>query len=280
MQRRYHISTLVPYINWVYFFYAWKVKADSEEGQKLKDDAMALLHRFDRHYRVKAVVELFRCNSDGDDILLEHPTDCPCCRMNPRVIARLPMLRQQQPGKDGFCFCLSDFIRPKGVGLQDTIGLFATSVDADMQKQYSEDDPYGQMLLQTLSDRLAEASAELLHEEVRKTIWGYAPNENLTIDELHMERFEGIRPAVGYPCLPDISLNFLLSELIDFKSIGVTLTESGMMNPHSSVSGLMIRHPESRYFSVGKIDEVQLADYASRRGLDKEEMRRFLQNNS
>lgn len=281
MQRKYQISTLVPYINWAYFFYAWKVKEDCDEGRKLKSDAMALLNRFDRHYKINAVVHLFHCNSDGDDIVLVHHNDCPCpaCRKNPMVINRLPMLRQQSPGENGYCMCLSDFIRPLGTGLEDMIGVFATSVDKDMAEIYGPDDPYNQMLVQTLSDRLAECAAECLHEEVRKAIWGYAPDENLTMEELHLEKFVGIRPAVGYPCLPDISLNFIIDELIDFESIGVKLTDNGMMVPHASVSGLMLRHPLAHYFSVGKIDAEQLADYAKRRGKTVNEMRKFLQGN-
>ncbi|MCR5312967.1 MAG: 5-methyltetrahydrofolate--homocysteine methyltransferase [Bacteroidaceae bacterium] len=279
MLRRYQISTLIPYINWAYFFYAWKVKPDSDEGNKLKAEAVVLLNRFNRHYGANGVVQLYKCNSEDDDIILEHPTDCPCCRMNPQVIARLPMLRQQQPDSTGYCLCLSDFIRPKGLGLQDTIGLFATSVDSEMQRQFKEDDPYEKMLVQTLADRLAEAAAECLHEEVRKKIWGYAEEENLTMEELHQEKFVGIRPAIGYPCLPDISLNFLLDKLIDYSSIGVTLTGNGMMQPHSSVSGLMIRHPKARYFSVGAIDNVQLEDYALRRKLPVQEMSKYLEGN-
>ncbi len=276
---RYQISTLVPYINWTYFFYAWKVSAESDEGKKLYTDAVALLNRFDRFFYARAVVRLCRCNSDGDDIVLVHPSDCPCCSKTPKVIERLPMLRQQHVSTDGFCWCLSDFIRPVTSGVPDVIGLFATSVDSDMQNQYDKDDPYGKMMVQTLSDRIAEAAAECLHEEVRKNLWGYASDEKLTIEEMHQEKFVGIRPAVGYPCLPDISLNFILERLLDFPAIGVSLTDSGMMRPHASVSGLMIRHPESRYFSVGKIDQTQLEDYSRRRGLSVDVMRKFLEGN-
>jgi cobalamin-dependent methionine synthase I len=133
--------------------------------------------------------------------------------------------------------------------------------------------------VKTLSDRLAEATAEKLHETVRKTIWGYAPDEQLSIEQLHNEEFQGIRPAVGYPSLPDQSVNFLLDELLDMQQIGIHLTENGMMQPHASVSGLMLAHPASRYFSIGKIDEEQLHDYASRRRLPVEQMRKFLAAN-
>jgi len=275
MRLKYRITDLEPYINWVYFFFAWKVRPESDEAQGLKMEAVKMLHSLNAYYAVKVVFEIFHCNSLGDDIILQHPADCPCCRMNPRMIGRLPMLRQQMPDKDGYCRCLSDFIRPMGQGVQDKIGIFATSVPAEMQTLYN-DDPYKQMLVQTLSDRLAEAAAEVLHLQVRKQYWAYAPEENLTVEQLHLEHFQGIRPAVGYPCLPDISLNFLLDEYVPFSQVGVELTENGMMYPHASVSGLMISHPQSQYFAVGRITEEQLSDYAARRGKPTDLMRKFL----
>jgi len=140
-------------------------------------------------------------------------------------------------------------------------------------------DPYQKMMMQLLADRLAEAAAERMHEEVRKHYWGYAPEENLTIAEMQQERFQGIRPAVGYPSLPDTSLNFVIDSLLDLSQIGIRLTQSGAMKPHASVSGLMIAHPRARYFSLGKIGEDQLLDYARRRGLPVEYLRRFLAAN-
>ena len=158
------------------------------------------------------------------------------------------------------------------------LGWFATTVDADMEHLYDKDD-YKRMLVQTLADRLAEATAEKLHEDIRKTTWGYAPNENLSVKDLHNEKYQGIRPAVGYPSLPDQSVNFVLNELLDMKQIGISLTENGMMKPHASVSGLMFAHPASCYFSIGKIGEDQLTDYANRRGMNIEEMKKFLAAN-
>ena len=159
---------------------------------------------------------------------------------------RIPLLRQQQPGSD--CLCLADFVHPE----EDRIGLF---------------------------DRLAEAAAECMHEAVRKHYWGYAPDEQLTMQQLHSEQFQGIRPAVGYPSLPDTSLNFVLNELLDFHQIGIRLTESGAMRPHASVSGLMMAHPQARYFAVGTIGSDQLTDYDRRRGLPVEIVRKFLSTN-
>lgn len=118
-----------------------------------------------------------------------------------------------------------------------------------------------------------------MHLYVRQKAWGYAPFEDLSIPDMLQERFQGIRPAVGYPSLPDQSVNFLIDRLTDMKQIGITLTENGAMSPHASVSGLMLAHPQARYFSIGKIGEDQLADYAARRGLPIAEMRRFLAAN-
>ena len=140
-------------------------------------------------------------------------------------------------------------------------------------------DPYQKMMAQLLADRLAEAAAERMHEQVRKEYWGYAKGEQLTIPEMLIEKFQGIRPAVGYPSLPDTSLNFVLDELIDMKQIGIRLTESGAMKPHASVSGLMMAHPQARYFNLGKIGEDQLQDYARRRGLPIEVCRKVLAAN-
>ena len=142
-----------------------------------------------------------------------------------------------------------------------------------------EADPYQKMMAQLLADRLAEATAELVHEAVRKHYWGYAPDEQLSVSDMQQEHFQGIRPAVGYPSLPDASLNFLLDRLLGFSQIGITLTESGAMRPHASVSGLMIAHPKARYFTVGKIGQDQLSDYARRRGLPVDTMRKFLSAN-
>ena len=205
---------------------------------------------------------------------------------------RIPCLRQQQ-GNPPY-LCLSDFISPLEKTVvshpQDIspssfllppssrIGVFATSVDIGLETDF-EADPYQKMMAQLLADRLAEAAAERLHEQVRKDFWGYASHEQLTIPEMLVEKFQGIRPAVGYPSLPDTSLNFVLDELIDMKQIGIRLTESGAMKPHASVSGLMLAHPQARYFNLGKIGEDQLQDYARRRGLPVEVCRKFLAAN-
>ena len=258
----YNISEIVPYINWAYFFYAWSMNGKAKDAQlELRSEAEKLLADMEGRYHTRAVFALCEANSEGDDIIING--------------TRVPMLRQQKviPGKPNLC--LADFIRPASSGIKDTIGLFATSVDAVFTSN-NEGDPYQRMLSQTLADRLAEATAEKFHEDVRKKYWGYAADEQLTIKDLLAERYQGIRPAVGYPSIPDTSMNFLLYELLDMKGIGINLTESGMMVPHASVSGFMFAHPQSRYFDLGKIDDDQLEDYARRRNKPVEELRKYL----
>ena len=159
--------------------------------------------------------------------------------------------------------------------------LVAVVIEADrrggLEKKYRSDD-YLNMMAQTLCDRLAEATAEKLHEEVRRSIWGYAPGEQLSIEDQHLERYQGIRPAIGYPSLPDTSANFIIDQLIDMSQVGIRLTTSGMMTPHASVSGLMFAHPKSRYFELGRIGDDQLRDYAQRRGVPVQAMKTYLQS--
>jgi len=259
----YRISDIAPYINWDYFFYAWGMHNQPQaEKEKLRKEATEMLAELQEKYRTHALFQLYDANSQGDDIVMGE--------------RRIPLLRQQQPGSE--CLCLADFLRPLSSGIVDRIGVFATSVDIGLETDFDHD-AYLKMMVQLLADRLAEATAERMHQEVRKHYWGYASDEELTMQELHIEKFQGIRPAVGYPSLPDTSLNFVIDELIGMRQIGIRLTESGAMKPHASVSGLMMANPQARYFMLGKIGEDQLADYARRRGLPIEVMRKFLTSN-
>ena len=266
MIQTYDISQLRAYINWPYFFFAWQVK-DPSEKERLRQEAEAFLDTLEGKYHAHALFLLLDAYSDGDDIIVSDDR-------------RIPMLRQQEVGS-GYR-SLADYVAPLDSAdtssLTSKIGLFATSVDMGLETDFSSD-AYQKMMAQLLADRLAEASAEVLHEQVRKQLWGYAPDENLSIADMLIEKFQGIRPAVGYPSLPDTSLNFVLDELLDMKQIGIRLTESGAMKPHASVSGLMLAHPEARYFNLGKIGEDQLRDYARRRGLPIEVCRKFLAGN-
>jgi len=289
----YTIHEVAPYINWIYFFHAWGFqprfaaiadihdcdacraswlttfsgdeRAKAAEAMQLFKEANRMLNHLDEKYRVHAVFRLCKANSDGDNLLLDETI--------------FPLLRQQIPHPDGSPFlCLSDFVRPLSSGIADTVGVFAASCDEEVELLY-ENDPYKRMLVQTLADRLAEATTEKMHEYVRKVAWGYAKDENLSIPELLKEKFQGIRPAVGYPSLPDQSVNFLLNDLLHMDQIGINLTENGAMRPHATVCGLMLAHPAARYFAVGKIGNDQLEDYAQRRGMSVEEIKKFLAAN-
>ena len=269
MNKIYNISELTPYINWLYFYHAWGLSGKPrEDKEKMKQEALQMLASWEEKYHTHAIFRLFEVCSEGDDLIFF---------LSEKKL-RFPMLRQQHPSAPGEPnLCLADFIRPLSQGIRDQVGVFCTSVDGTIIDEYSHDD-YLNMMAQTLSDRLAEATAEKLHEEVRKdrAYWGYAPDENLTIEQQHREEYQGIRPAIGYPSLPDTSANFLIDQLIYMKQAGIRLTETGMMTPHASVSGLMFSHPKSRYFELGKIGDDQLRDYARRRGVPVELMRRFL----
>ena len=266
MIQTYDLSLLRPYINWSYFFYAWQVK-DPSEKERLRHEAEVFLDTLEGKYHAHALFLLLDAYSDGDDIIVAGNK-------------RIPMLRQQEVGS-GYR-SLADYVAPlESAGsssLSSKMGLFATSVDMGMETDFASD-AYQKMMAQLLADRLAEAAAEVLHEQVRKHLWGYASDEQLSIADMLIEKFQGIRPAVGYPSLPDTSLNFVLDDLLDMKQIGIRLTESGAMKPHASVSGLMLAHPEARYFNLGKIGEDQLRDYARRRGLPIEVCRKFLAGN-
>lgn len=286
------IREVAPYINWIYFFYAWGFQprfaaiagihgcdacraswlatfdpADrpkASEAMQLFKEANRMLNLPDEDFSVKTIFRLCRANADGDDLLLDG--------------VRLPLLRQQTQKHEGDPFlCLSDFVRPLSSGV-DTAGVFASTVHIAPERTY-EQDPYKHLLVQTLAGRLAEAATENMHRYVRKEAWGYAKDENLSVKDLLAEKWQGIRPAVGYPSLPDQSVNFILNDLLDMQQIGITLTENGAMHPHASVSGLMLAHPAARYFNVGKIGEDQLRDYAARRGMSVETMKKFLAGN-
>ena len=239
---------------------------DPSEKERLRQEAEAFLDTLEGKYHAHVLFLLLDAYSDGDDIIVAGNK-------------RIPMLRQQEKGS-GYR-SLADYVAPlesDGSSLTSKIGLFATSADMGLETDFASD-AYQKMMAQLLADRLAEAAAEVLHEQVRKQLWGYAPDEHLSIADMLVEKFQGIRPAVGYPSLPDTSLNFVLDDLLDMKQIGIRLTESGAMKPHASVSGLMLAHPEARYFNLGKIGEDQLRDYARRRGLPIEICRKFLAGN-
>lgn len=235
------ISELLPLIDWSYFYHAWRVTEDSEDGRLLREDAERMLREMaaDRAYDTQAVCAFYRATGQGEHIYVAlrnslHPSDCPCCNR----MVDIPTPRQSIISAAGhrrkLCVALADYVSPLE---NDHIGVFATTVSTLFVKRIEElhasgKEPYEELLLQTLGDRLAEATAEYLSHEWEKKNW------------------KGIRPAVGYPCLPEQKAIFALAQLIDYSAIGIQLTENGAMYPASSVSGIAISHPAAHYFSV------------------------------
>lgn len=261
----YDIEEIAPFIDWSYLLHAWGISGDrrkAESADEVIRDAKVILKEMNGRYRTHALFALCDARGDGDDIIIDGNT--------------FPMLRQQHalPGKPNLC--LSDFVSPYG----DKVGLFATTIDSTFGTEYSHD-TYLHLLAQTLADRLAEATATLTHLKVRtdKALWGYAPDEKPDIEELLAEKNQGIRPAVGYPSLPDQSIIFAIDRLVGLGSIGIALTPNGAMTPHASVCGMMFAHPKAHYFAVGEITEEQLADYAQRREESPEKLKKFLTKN-
>ena len=282
------------------------------EARKLFADANQLLQEIidKKLLKAKAVVGFFPANSADDDVLLhdfeENARDIPCERHGSHrhieyKISRaqsqaaitpageliydtktvLHFLRQQNQKAPGLPnFCLSDFIAPLESGREDYIGGFAVTagigIEALLEKYERDHDDYNSIMVKAIADRLAEAFAERMHERVRKEFWPYATDESLSNEELIKEKYQGIRPAPGYPACPDHTEKGTLFELLDAGKIGIELTESYAMYPASSVSGFYFSHPESKYFAVGKINKDQVLDYAMRKDMPVEEIERWL----
>jgi 5-methyltetrahydrofolate--homocysteine methyltransferase len=282
------IAELVDYIDWSPFFATWEltgkypaILSDAKQGEAARGlyaDAQDMLARMiaERWFRASAVIGFWPANSEGDDVLLFADD----ARTKP--MATLHTLRQQLARRETRAnVALADFIAPRASGLADHIGAFAVTAglgEAAVAERFKHaNDDYSAILAKALSDRLAEALAERMHQLVRRELWGYAPDETLRHDELIAETYRGIRPAPGYPAQPDHTEKETLFKLLDCeRAIGIKLTESFAMWPGASVSGLYFSHPDSYYFGVGKIERDQVADYAQRKGLSLPEAERWL----
>jgi 5-methyltetrahydrofolate--homocysteine methyltransferase len=285
------LEEIAVYIDWTFFFHAWQLKGrypqiledplKGEEARKLYGDARAMLQRVveARWLRAAAVVGLFPANAVGDDILVFGDED----RLEPLVTFHCLRKQARQPeGKHNDC--LADFVAPAHTGLADYLGGFACTAGIGIDERVAgfeaEQDDYSALMLKALADRLAEALAEMLHQRVRQRYWGYAQEENLRNQDLIEERYQGIRPALGYPACPDHTEKDLLWRLLDVeKRTGIWLTESKAMVPTAAVSGLYFSHPDARYFAVGKINRDQVEDYAQRKGMGLTETERWLAPN-
>lgn len=300
-----NIAEIIPWLDWKFLFPAWNLSArfhtitrigksdeerakwiesfredDREKGKeaiKLYDDAVEMLNKFvsdDVDY-IRAVFGIYEAYSDNDTIYVKGDAK--------EDYTAFPFLRQQKKSRKNEYYCLSDFTAPLESGKKDYIGAFAVTAgfgaDDQLERYSVEGDEYNGLLMKSLLDRLAEAATEWLHAKVRREYWGYASDEDLTIDEMLAVRFQGIRPAVGYPSIPDQTTNFTLHDLLSTEEIGIKLTENGVMHPNASVSGLFFSHPQSKYFGIGEIDGAQMVDYANRKKKNPDEIRKFLMAN-
>jgi 5-methyltetrahydrofolate--homocysteine methyltransferase len=276
---------IAKYIDWQPFFIAWElhgrfpqILSDEKvgvEATKLYNDAQALLKKIieEKWLIAKGVIGFWPANSDGKDTITV--TD----ELSMEV--KLESLRQQikkAPGQPNIA--LTDFIAPAETGLQDYIGAFAVTIDGiepHLKRFQQQHDDYNKITLQALADRLAEAFAEMLHEKTRKEYWGYVKDESLSNEDLIQEKYQGIRPAPGYPACPDHTEKYKLFALLDATNqTGIQLTESLAMYPASSVCGWHFANPESKYFGIGKIEKDQVEDYAKRKNMPLDEVERWL----
>ena len=283
------LSTLRNYIDWTPLFMTWELKGKypsifddknvGAEAKKLFDDANTLLNKIisEKLLTANGVIGLFPANSVGvDDI--EIYTD----ESRSGVKRVLHTLRQQmQKSQNEPNIALADFIAPKETGVEDYIGMFAVTVGIGIEKlvkKFEKDhDDYNSIMVKAIADRLAEAFAEHLHELVRKEYWGYAADEKFSSEELVKEKYDGIRPAPGYPAQPDHTEKPIIFSLLKAeKNTGIKLTENMAMYPAASVSGLYLSHPEAKYFNVGKIEKDQVLDYHRRKGMSVDEIEKWL----
>jgi 5-methyltetrahydrofolate--homocysteine methyltransferase len=284
------VETLIPYIDWTPFFYAWELKGKfpkilddprlGAEARKLHEDAQQMLERLSAEGRVqpRSVCGCFPANSDGDDLRIF--TD----ESRTQLQATFHTLRQQDSKANGKPNqALADFIAPISSGRADYLGAFAVTAGPEIEEiahEYeAQHDDYHAILIKALGDRLAEAFAEYLHQQMR-VAWGYGQDEQLSHEDLIRERYRGIRPAPGYPAQPDHTEKRTIFELLEVEAnTGIQLTEHCAMWPASSISGLYFSHPESRYFAVGKLTREQIEDYAQRKAFAFEEVERWLAPN-
>ena len=281
------LETLRKYIDWTPFFLTWSLAGKypriltdevvGEQAQSLFDDANAMLDTViaNQSLQAKGVIGLFPANRQEDDVVIYADES----RQETLGVAH--HLRQQTDKPKGANYCLSDFVAPVGSGINDYIGAFAVTGgigEDELAASYEEKgDDYNAIMVKAVADRLAEAFAEYLHEQVRKQYWGYAPDESLSNDDLIREKYQGIRPAPGYAACPEHTEKQLIWDLLNAEEhTGMKLTESYAMWPGASVSGWYFAHPEARYFAVAKIQQDQVEDYAKRKGWDIETAQRWL----
>jgi len=275
------LNEISTFIDWTPFFSTWELRGKypnifedkyvGEEAKKLFADAKAMLENIITHKKLaaKAVLGVFEANEENGDVHLANGSKFNFLRQQRKMGNNIPNLS------------LADYIAPKTSGKKDYLGAFAVTAGIGIESLIdafeADHDDYNSIMVKAIADRLAEAMAEFMHQKMRKEIWGYAAEETLTNEELIHEKYQGIRPAAGYPASPDHTEKEMLWKLLDVeKNTGISLTESYAMYPTASVSGLYFTHPEAKYFAVGKIDTTQVADYAERKGADFNATKKWL----
>jgi 5-methyltetrahydrofolate--homocysteine methyltransferase len=287
----YPLEELTRYIDWMPFFHAWEFAGKfpdiltdpviGDAASSLYADARRMLREIARSHWLTArgVVGFFPAQTVGHDDIEVYADES-----RSTAIARLHHLRQQKDKSEGQSHdCLADYVAPRG-GVPDYIGAFAVTAGIGIEEHVARferaHDDYSAIMLKALADRLAEAFAECLHQRTRRELWGYAPDEKLTNEQLIREEYRGIRPAPGYPACPDHTEKATLWRLLDPQTnAGIRLTDSFAMYPTAAVSGFYFSHPSARYFAVGKIDRDQVEDYARRKGWSLAQAERWLAPN-
>lgn len=283
----YSLKEIREYIDWTFYFFSWDINGKypeifndplkGAEAKRLFDEANALLDEIVEGKLLKAsgVVGVFPAAASGDDIFIFSD------ETRKEIMSKFFQLRNQEKKDDGVPnLCLSDFIAPVG-SKNDWVGCFAVTVghgaDELAEKYRSAGDDFKAIMVKIIADRLAEAFAELLHQKIRSEIWAYSPAEDLTLQQILSERYSGIRPAPGYPACPDHRGKQFIFDLLNVtQNTGMTLTENLAMSPGASVAGYYFSHPESKYFTVGKVSQEQVRDYAHRLELSVEEVEKFI----
>ena len=284
----FEIEDLRKYIDWTPYFNGWGLKGsypsifekerEGREAERLFKEALAMLDEIQENELIQpnGIIGLFPANSKGDDILIFRDES------RRKIAMRIPMLRQQNvKDKEGYALSLADFVAPVDSGIRDYFGGFAVTtghgIDKHLRRFEENGDSYKSIMFRLIADRLVEAAAEVMHMWVRKKYWGYVPNENLSLQELIKGKYQGIRPAVGYPACPDHRLKGYLFDLLNVEErIGISLTSIYAMKPASSVAGFYMAHNASRYFGIGKIGKDQVSDYAQRTNKDIEKTKKWL----
>lgn len=286
--KNYDLSEVVQFLDWTPFFQTWSLfgqfpailddKVVGEQARKVYEEGQAMLKKIieGRWLTASGVVAFYPANTVNDDDIEIYRDES-----RSEVLLTWRNVRQQTVKREGVDNkCLADYIAPKETGIADYIGMFAVTGGLGIEKHdkafLDDNDDYSSIMLKSIADRLAEGFAECLHARVRRDLWGYVPDESLSNEAVIAEKYQGIRPAPGYPACPEHVVKKDMFEVLEAEEIGMQLTEGYAMYPASSVSGFYFSHPKSQYFNVGNIGDDQVKDYVQRSGRDEDDVRRSL----